>query len=126
MAELTEERTRSVLEAISTAMVRLHKEQFGRGPTRSRAFYAGPDGVVCVMRDALLPAERKMVELGHQDRVRDVRMDFQAAAQEEFVTAVEAIVERRVVAFASGVDPDRDVVFENFLFESREAAADIE
>ena len=124
MVEITEERTRSVLEAISTAMVRLHKEQFGRGPTRSRAFFAGPDGVVCVMRDALLPAERKMVELGHQDRVRDVRMDFQAAAEDEFVSAVEAIVDRKVVAFASGVDPDRNVVFENFLFESREAAAD--
>ncbi len=126
MAEVTEERTRSVLEAISTAMVRLHKEQFGRGPTRSRAFFAGPDGVVCVMRDALLPAERKMVELGHQDRVRDVRMDFQAAAEDEFVSAVEAIVDRKVIAFASGVDPDRNVVFENFLFESREAAADTE
>ena len=122
MLEVSEDRTRSVLESISTAMVRLHKEQFGRGPTRSRAFFAGPDGVVCVMRDALLPAERRMVELGQQDRVRDVRMGFQAAAQEEFVTAVEQIVDRKVVAFASGIDPDSNVVFENFLFEPREAA----
>ena len=124
VSAVPEDRSRSMLEAISTAMVRLHKEQFGRGPTRSRAFFAGPDGVVCVMRDALLPAERKMVELGHQDRVRDVRMDFQAAAEDEFVAAVEQIVGRKVIAFASGVDPDRDVVFENFLFESRATAGD--
>ena len=123
VSAVPEDRSRSMLEAISTAMVRLHKEQFGRGPTRSRAFFAGPDGVVCVMRDALLPAERKMVALGHQDRVRDVRLEFQAAAEDEFVAAVEQIVERKVIAFASGVDPDRDVMFENFLFESRETAA---
>jgi uncharacterized protein YbcI len=118
MSEGLEERSRSVLEAISTAMVRLHKEQFGRGPTRSRAHFAGPDSVVCVMRDALLPVERKLVALGHQDRVRETRMSFQDAASEEFIGAVEAITGRTVVGFASGLDADNDVVFENFLFEA--------
>jgi len=113
----------SALQAVSNAMVRLHKEQFGRGPTNSRAFLAGPDALMCVLEDALLPAERKMVALGSADRVRDSRVAFQAATHEEFVAAVEDILGRKVRAFASAVDPATGVVFENFVFQ-RERGAD--
>lgn len=114
MTEAHETRQRSVLEQVSNAMVRLHKEQFGRGPTRSRSYFAGPDMVVCVLREALLPADLRMVALGQQERVRDSRSSFQAATEAEFVAAVEEILSREVVAFASGVDPNHDYVFENF------------
>ena len=112
----------SALSAVSNAMVKLHKEQFGRGPTRARTNYAGPDAMVSVLEDVLLPAERKMVEMGQQDRVRDARSSFQAATAKEFVTAVEEIVQRKVRGFASGIDPDMNIVFENFAFEPRESA----
>jgi uncharacterized protein YbcI len=109
----------SALQAVSNAMVRLHKEQFGRGPTTSRAFFAGPDAMLCVLENALLPAELKMIELGSADRVRDSRVAFQAATQDEFVSAVEKILGRKTRAFASAVDPASNVVFENFFFEPR-------
>ena len=112
------------LEAVSTALVKLHKEQFGRGPTKGRAHFAGPDTIVCVLEDVLLPAELKMVEMGDQNRVRDARVAFQAATQAEFVTAVEQIVYRKVRAFASGVDPDSNVVFECFAFEPHQQDGD--
>lgn len=115
----TEERARPMLEAVSTALVRLHKEQFGRGPTRSRSHFAGEDGLVCVLHDALLPAERKLVQMGQQERVRESRAAFQTATWNDFVAAVEEIVHRKVIAFASSVDPDRGVVFENYYFEPR-------
>ena len=41
----------AALQAISNAMVRLHKDQFGRGPTNARAYFAGPDAVMCVLED---------------------------------------------------------------------------
>jgi len=110
----------SALQDVSNALVRLHKEQFGRGPTQSRAYFAGPDALTCVLEDVLLPAERKMVELGSADRVRDSRVGFQAATQDEFVSAVEEILGRKVHAFASAVDPVTGVVFENFAFESQD------
>jgi uncharacterized protein YbcI len=116
MHEASAERT-SPLLAAANAMVKLHKEQFGRGPTKSRAHFAGPDVLVCVLSDVLLPAERKMVEMGQQDRVRDTRMSFQAATTQEFTEAIEQIVSRRVSSFASGIDPDANVAFETFLFE---------
>ncbi len=111
----------TVLQAISNAMVRLHKTQFGRGPTNSRAFFAGPDAVMCVLEDVLLPAERKMVELGNAERVRDSRVAFQAATEHEFVSAVEEILGRKVHSFASAVDPHTSVVFENFFFYPRDS-----
>jgi uncharacterized protein YbcI len=111
----------SVLQAISNAMVRLHKDQFGRGPTNARAYFAGPDAILCVLEDALLPAERKMVALGNAERVRDTRMSFQAATETEFVSAVEEILGRKVHSFASGVDPRTSVVFENFYLHPRDS-----
>jgi uncharacterized protein YbcI len=120
MARVEEQRT-SVLLAVSNAMVQLHKEQFGRGPTKARTNFAGNDTLVCVLEDALLPAELKLVEMGQQDRVREARMSFQVATEPDFVAAVEQIVYRKVRAFASAVDPDRNVVFENFYFEPSES-----
>ena len=107
----------SVLMEVSNAMVRLHKEQFGRGPTSARSDFAGKDVLVCVLESVLLPAETKMVALGDQNRVRDSRVTYQAATAGDFVAVVEGIVGRKVRAFASGVDPDKDVAFETFYFE---------
>ena len=50
-----EPRAVGLLSAVSNALVTLHKEQFGRGPTRARANFAGDDTLVCVMEEALLP-----------------------------------------------------------------------
>jgi uncharacterized protein YbcI len=113
----TEEHATSMLAAVSNALVALHKEQFGRGPTGARSHFAGPDALVCVLRDALLPAERKLVAMGEHERVREQRVAFQVATAPEFIAAVEQIVGRSVHAFASATDAINDVVFENYLFE---------
>jgi uncharacterized protein YbcI len=105
-------------------MVKLHKEQFGRGPTKARSNFAGPDTLVSVLENVLLPAELKLVELGDQGRVRDSRVSFQAATASDFIAAVEEIVSRKVRAFASGVDADNNVVFETFYFEPDGSASD--
>jgi uncharacterized protein YbcI len=105
------------MAAVSRAMVSLHKQQFGRGPTRARSHFSGRDALVCVLENALLPSEQKMVELGEAQRVRESRIAFQVATANEFITAVEQIVYRKVSAFASAIDPENDVLFENFAFE---------
>jgi uncharacterized protein YbcI len=112
------------LQSVSNAMVRLHKEQFGRGPTNARSYFAGPDTLVCTLEDALLPAERTMVEMGEHHRVRESRMFLQVASQEQFVGAVEDLVSRKVRAFASAIDPGPGVVFEIFSFEPEDTHGD--
>ena len=74
-----DQRPGGALAAISSTLVALHKEQFGRGPTRARSNFAGDDTLVCVLEDALLPAERVMVQMGDQQRVRESRAALQAA-----------------------------------------------
>jgi uncharacterized protein YbcI len=107
----------SMMAAVAKQLVALHNQQFGRGPTRARSHFAGPDALVCVLEDAPLPAERKLVALGNQASVRERRGAFQVATADEFVEAVERIVSRKVRAFASAADPDANVVFENYSFE---------
>ena len=116
MREATGERHSTLLD-VANAMVRLHKEHFGRGPTKARAHFAGPDMLLCALSDALLPAERRLTELGLQEQVRHSRASFQAAVQAEFVQEIEAITHRKVKAFASATDPDSNTVFEAFCFE---------
>jgi uncharacterized protein YbcI len=107
----------TMLQDVSNAMVALHKEQFGRGPTKAQSNFAGPDALLCVMDDALLPAERSMVKMGEQQRVRESRMFLQVATSERFIDAVEEITGRTVRGFASATDPDQGIVMENFVFE---------
>jgi len=108
------------LAAVSNAIVKLHKEQFGRGPTHARTDFAGRDTLVCTLEDALLPAERAMVENGRTDRVRESRTALQAATEELFIRAIEEILDRKVRAFASAIDPEAGVVFEVFSLRSEE------
>ena len=107
----------SGLGAVSSVLVRLHKEQFGRGPTQARTDYAGRDTLVCVLENALLPAERAMVEVGDHQRVRAQRVFMQAATGHLFIDAVEELSGRKVRAFSSAVDPAAEVVFEVFALE---------
>jgi uncharacterized protein YbcI len=115
--ESLEQSATSPLNAVSNALVALHKEQFGRGPTRARAHFAGPDALMCILEDALLPAERKMAEMGDPQRVREARMAFQVATATDFVGAIERLLQRKVVAFGSATDVEQNTVFENFVFE---------
>jgi uncharacterized protein YbcI len=117
MPSPVDEHRTSLLAGVSKAMVALHKEQFGRGPVIARSHFAGPDALLCVLEQALLPAERKLVQMGEHQRVRESRIAFQVATADEFIAAVEQIVGRRVRAFASATDVSEDVVFENFVFE---------
>jgi len=107
----------ALLQKVSNALVALHKEQFGRGPTRVESHFAGADALVCVMDDALLPAERAMVEMGEQQRVRESRLFSGAVMARQCIATVEALTGRTVRAFATATDPDRGVLMVNFVFE---------
>jgi uncharacterized protein YbcI len=106
----------NVLMAVSNAMVGLHKEQFGRGPTKARSQFAGKDILVCTLESALTPAERNLVELGEGQRVREMRVAFQAATATKFTETVERITGRTVRSFMSALDATEEVAIEVFIF----------
>jgi uncharacterized protein YbcI len=98
-------------------MVRLYKDLFGRGPTMARSAWAGSDILICTLENSLTAAEQKMVELGEHQPLRDIRMFFQHASENEFRDSVERVTGRRVRAFVSGVDTKQDVSAEVFYME---------
>jgi uncharacterized protein YbcI len=107
----------SVRAEISREMVRLYKELFGRGPTKARTEFAGPDIVICSLENTFTPAERSLVEMGEQQRLRDTRMYFQVATSEKFREIVERLTGRKVRAFISGLDAEEDISAEIFYLE---------
>ena len=110
-----EARTSGLLE-ISYAMVRVYKEQFGRGPSTARTYWAGPDAIVCFLEDTLTPAERNLVQMGQHQRLRDMRLFFQYATLREFCEPIEQITGRKVRSFHSSVDTKVDgLAIETFI-----------
>ena len=107
----------SLTMAVSNAMVKLYKEQLGRGPTKCRTNYAGPDTLISTLQDSMTPAERTLVAMGEHQRLRDTRMFFQYASETQFREAVEQITGRKVWAFVSGIDTAKDLSSEVFYFE---------
>ena len=103
------------LSAISNEMVRVYKEQFGRGPTKTRTQWAGPDIIVVTLEQTFTPAERKLRALGEHGRLRDLRMLFQYAEVAAFCDPIERLTGRTVRSFISGIDTEADLASELFV-----------
>jgi uncharacterized protein YbcI len=110
----------SLLLEISNAMVRVYKDQFGRGPERARALWAGPDALVVFLERTLTPAERNLVRLGEHERIRNMRTFFQYTAVTGFCEPIEHITGRKVKAFLSGIDTHVDgLSIESFVLHPK-------
>jgi uncharacterized protein YbcI len=76
---------------VSRAMVRLYKEQFGRGPVKAKTRFADPDTLLCTLEGSLTQAEKTLVAMGEDQRLRDIRMFFQHAAEADFRAVIEEL-----------------------------------
>jgi uncharacterized protein YbcI len=108
-------REQGTLSTISTEMVRIYKEQFGRGPTKTRTQWAGADVVVVTLEQTFTPAELSLRRLGEHQRLRDLRLLFQYAELSRFCEPVERLTGRKVRAFISGIDTEADIATEMFV-----------
>jgi uncharacterized protein YbcI len=57
--------------------------------------------------------------MGEHQRLRDIRMFFQHASEDQFIETVERITGRKVRAFVSGIDTEHDISSEVFYLEPR-------
>jgi uncharacterized protein YbcI len=105
------------LSKLSNEIVRIYKEQFGRGPTKVRTHWAGSDTLVCLLENTFTLAEKNLQAMGEHQRLRDMRMFFQYATSAEFIETVERSTGRRVRSFISGIDTNADVACELFVLE---------
>jgi uncharacterized protein YbcI len=100
--------------AISTEMTRLHREYYGRGPTKART-YIQDDLVAVVLQETFTRAERTLVERGEVDAIQQIRRRFQQQMADEFTGIVEQATGRKVRAFLSETNLEADVSVEIFL-----------
>lgn len=107
-----------MLSAISNEMVRIYKDQFGRGPTKTRTQWAGPDVLVVTLEKTLTPAEHSLCRLGEHARLRDLRLLFQYAEIERFCEPIERLTGRKVRGFISGIDTVSDIASEMFILHA--------
>ncbi len=107
------------LAAVTNGVVGLFSRYYGRGPTKAKTHLLGDDLLFTVLEDTMTVVERRLVELGKEALVRDVRLRFQEAMAPEFHRVVEAAVGRRVVAYHSQLSFRPDLGFEFFMLEPR-------
>jgi uncharacterized protein YbcI len=95
-------------------MTRLHREYYGRGPTRART-YIQDDLVAVVLEETFTRAERTLVDRGEVDAIQQIRRRFQQQMADEFTALVEQATGRKVRAFLSETNLEADVSVEIFL-----------
>jgi uncharacterized protein YbcI len=112
------------LSRISTEMVRLQKQYFGRGPERAKS-YMVDDLLFIVMRGGVTTAERTMLDSDQEDLVRNFRQAFENEMGARLIGMVEEVTGRKVLTYQSQILFDPDVIIEIFIFEEPAALDEV-
>jgi uncharacterized protein YbcI len=113
-----------LLATISTAIVALLREHYGRGPMKAKT-YAIDDVVVVIMRDSgFTPLEQTLIAAGGAQRVVAMRRDFQALMADRYKATVEELTGRTVLTMLSQAQVDPDVTVEIFFLDGPLADVD--
>ena len=106
-----------LLTAISTSIVGILRDHYGRGPMRAKT-YALDDIIIVVMRGSGFTAlEQTIMDSGERDRVIAMREDFQRVMAERYKQTIEELTDRKVLAFLSQAHVDPDLTIEMFLID---------
>jgi uncharacterized protein YbcI len=106
-----------LLAAISTAIVGILREHYGRGPMKAKT-YALDDIIVCVMRGSgFTPLEQTIMNSGEPDRVIAMREDFQRVMADRYKRVIEELTGRKVLAFLSQAHVEPDITMEIFFVD---------
>jgi uncharacterized protein YbcI len=106
-----------LLAQISTAIVALLREHYGRGPMKAKT-YALDDVILVVMRGSGFTAlEQTHMDRGQPKRVVAMREEFQEMMAERYKTTIEALTGRNVTAFISQAHVEPDITIEMFFVD---------
>jgi uncharacterized protein YbcI len=114
---------RSALGKISARIVGLHKDFYGRGPTKAKTYVSG-DLVVVLMRGGFTRVEQTLLDEGRGDSVVRQRADFQDVMAARFKQVIEEELGRKVVAMMSGSHQEPDLLAEVFVLEDTDLLVD--
>jgi uncharacterized protein YbcI len=112
--------SKNLLLEISNALVGIHKEYYGRGPTKAR-MYISDDLVVVVLQGGYSRVEQTLVDTGRSESVLQTRLTMQETMEDTTRKEIERLTGRKVRSFMSGNDPDQELQTEVFLLEPAHA-----
>jgi uncharacterized protein YbcI len=104
------------LADISRGLVTLHREYYGKGPTKAKTYMVN-DTVVCLLHGGFTIVERTLIEDGNAEAVHEIRHSFQRSMEDRFTRIVEEATQRKVIAYMSQIHHDPDIVVELFVLE---------
>ena len=101
----------ALLAGVTDSMVALHKRYHHREPVTAKSMLMSNEMLACVMGGVYTDVEKTMIELQRQTIVQQTRSAFQTAMQDRFISEVERLSGRRVLAFMSNshVGPDLEI-----------------
>jgi uncharacterized protein YbcI len=106
-----------LLAAISTSIVGILRDHYGRGPMKAKT-YALDDIIVVVMRGSgFTPLEQTIMDSGEPDRVIAMREDFQRVMAAQYRHTIEELTDRKVLAFLSQAHVEPDITMEIFFVD---------
>jgi uncharacterized protein YbcI len=106
-----------LLAAISTRIVAILREHYGRGPMKAKT-YALDDIIVVVMRGSgFTSLEKTIMDSGEPDRVVAMRHDFQRMMTKRFNDTISELTGRKVLAFLSQAHVEPDITIEIFFID---------
>ncbi len=107
----------ALLAAISTSIVGIQRDHYGRGPMKAKT-YALDDIIVVVMRGSgFTPLEQTIMDSGEPDRVIAMREDFQRVMAARYKHTIENLTGRKVLAFLSQAHVEPDITMEIFFVD---------
>jgi uncharacterized protein YbcI len=109
-----------MLAQISTGLVQLHSQYYGKGPTKAKTHQVN-DTIVSILKGGFTRVERTLVETGQLESVYQMRRTFQQVMEDEFRSVVEEATSRKVIAYMSTIHIDPDMAIELFVLEPRDA-----
>jgi uncharacterized protein YbcI len=104
-----------LLTAVTEAMVAFHQRYYHRKPITAKTLMLGDDLLACVLAGVNTDVEKTMIEIQRSTIVQETRNEFQNAMQDKFISAVERLSGRRVLAFISNHHVGPDIEIELFL-----------
>ena len=106
-----------LLAAISTSIVRILRDHYGRGPMKAKT-YVLDDLIVVVMRGSGFTAlEQTIMDSGRPDRVVAMREEFQVTMQDRYKQTIKELTGRNVSAFLSQAHVEPDITVEMFFVD---------
>jgi uncharacterized protein YbcI len=112
-----------LLDAVTAAMVAMHQHYHHRIPVTAKTLLLGDEVLVCVLAGVYTDVEKTMIEVQRGTLVQQVRSAFQVAMQNRFISAVERLSGREVLAFISDQHVGPDIEIELFMLKPTAVAA---